>query len=120
MATAFAQRERDRRRLDDLEIVTSGTDPAEAVHDGVVAWIVDVGFDLSDRTPRAVEEATLAGCDYVATVGCSTPTLFDRVDARDWALADPDDADPDRVREIGDTVEERVVASFDEIEADRP
>jgi protein-tyrosine-phosphatase len=119
MATAFAERERDRRDLDDVEIVTGGTDPAEAVHDGVVAAMADAGFDLSDRTPRAVEEATLASCDYVATMGCSTLTLPDRVDARDWALADPDDADPDRVREIRDTVAERVVALFDEIEADR-
>ena len=37
MATAFAEREREQRGLEDsVEIVTGGTDPADAVHDIVV------------------------------------------------------------------------------------
>jgi len=42
----------------------------------------------------------------------------DTVDVRDWALEDPDGADPERARRIRDTVEERVEALFDEVEAD--
>jgi protein-tyrosine-phosphatase len=37
------------------------------------------------------------------------------VDVRDWALDDPDGKDPERVREIRDEVEQRVVALFDEL-----
>ena len=114
MATAFAERERARRGLTDrVEITTGGTQPAKAVHEEVIAAMEEVGFDLSGRRPREITDAELAACDHVATMGCSTLDL-DR-DVRDWALDDPDGASPERVREIRDEVERRVVALFDEL-----
>jgi protein-tyrosine-phosphatase len=116
MATAFAERERDERGLD-WELVTGGTRPAEAVHSEVVAAMREVGFDLADRTPREVSDAELADCDYVATMGCSTLSLPESVEARDWALDDPDGRSPEEVARIRDEIEARVVALFDEAEA---
>jgi protein-tyrosine-phosphatase len=120
MSTAFAERERERRGLDDrVEILTGGTHPAERVHDEVVDVMAEVGFDLSDRTPRAITTEELRSCDYVATMGCSTLDLGDAetdVDVRDWALDDPDGQDPERVREIRDEIEARVRALFDEVD----
>jgi len=122
MSTAFAERERRRRGLQDrIEILTGGTAPADAVHDVVIEAMDEVGIDVSDRTPRAITEAELRSCDVVATMGCSTldvGTVGDDVDVRDWALADPGEADLDDVREIRDEVEERVVALFDELTAE--
>lgn len=52
MATAFAERERDRRGLEDsVEIITGGTHPADSVHDEVVTVMQDHEIDLSDRVP---------------------------------------------------------------------
>jgi protein-tyrosine-phosphatase len=120
MSTAFAERERDRRGLqDDVVILTGGTHPADRVHGEVVEVMREAGFDLSDRTPREISTAELESCDYVATMGCSTLDLdadASRVDVRDWALDDPDGQDLDRVREIRDEIEGRVRALFDEIE----
>ncbi|NUC74419.1 low molecular weight phosphatase family protein [Haloterrigena sp. SYSU A558-1] len=122
MATAFAEREREARGLEDrVEILTGGTDPADAVHDGVLEAMADAGFDLSDRAPREITAAELRSCDYVATMGCSTldvGTVGEDVDVRDWALEDPGGKGPDRVREIRDEVERRVTALFDELEAE--
>jgi protein-tyrosine-phosphatase len=122
MSTAFAERERRRRGLQDrIEILTGGTAPADAVHDVVIEAMDEVGIDVSDRTPRAITEAELRSCDVVATMGCSTldvGTVGDDVDVRDWALADPGEADLDDVRDIRDEVEERVVALFDELTAE--
>jgi arsenate reductase len=117
MSTAFAERERDRRSLD-VEILTGGTHPAEAVHDEVIEAMADRDIDLSDRAPREITDAELRTCEYVATMGCSTLDLgdVDGVDVRDWALDDPDGAEPERVREIRDEIERRVTALFDEIE----
>ncbi|MFB6162108.1 MAG: low molecular weight phosphatase family protein [Halococcoides sp.] len=112
MATAFAERERDRRDRE-IDIVTGGTGPAESVHEGVVEAINEVGIDIADRTPRAVSSEELAACDVVATMGCSTLDLTG-VDTRDWALDDPDDADPERVRKIRGQVRRRVRDLFDE------
>jgi arsenate reductase len=122
MSTAFAERERERRTLgDSVEILTGGTDPADHVHEEVIDVMDEAGFALSDRTPREITLDDLRSCDYVATMGCSTLDVGDvgeTVDVRDWALADPDGADRDRVREIRDEIEQRVSDLFDDIEAD--
>ena len=120
ISTAFAERERAERGLeDDVEILTGGTHPAGHVHDEVVEIMAEVGFDLSDRVPREITTAELQSCDYVATMGCSTLDLDadgSTVDVRDWALDDPDSQNMERVREIRDEIEGRVSALFDEIE----
>ena len=121
MSTAFAERERRRRSLEDrIEILTGGTDPADAVHDVVVEAMDEVGIDVSDRTPRAITESELRSCDVVATMGCSTldvGTVGDDVDVRDWALTDPGEQELTEVRVIRDDIEERVIALFDELTA---
>ena len=123
MATAFAERERAKRGLEDVvEITTGGTRPAGSVHDIVVEIMAEAdegGIDLSDQTPREISTAELNACDVVATMGCSTLELdADGVDVREWALDDPDGADPETARRIRDTVEKRVAALFDEVETD--
>jgi arsenate reductase len=119
MATAFAEMEREARGLDEVEILTGGTHPADEVHEGVVSAMAEEGVDLSERTPRAITPRELEDCDYVATMGCSTLTLPADVEVRDWALPDPDGESPERVREIRAEVRDRVVALFDELEAER-
>ena len=118
ISTAFAERERERRSLEDrVEILTGGTRPAEHVHDEVIDVMEEIGIDLSDRTPREITLDELRTCDYVATMGCSTLDIGevgDEVDIRDWALDDPDGQDLDRVREIRDKIKGRVKALFDE------
>jgi protein-tyrosine-phosphatase len=116
MSTAFAERERARRGLEDrVVIVTGGTDPAERVHPEVVESMAELDIDLSGRTPREVTTEELKACDVVATMGCSTLELdADAVDVRDWALSDPDGRDEEGVRSIRDEIEENVVALFDE------
>ncbi|MFC7154686.1 low molecular weight phosphatase family protein [Halomarina halobia] len=119
MATAFAERERERRGLD-WEIRTGGTHPADRVHEEVIEVMAEEGFDLSDRTPREITTEELRPCDYVATMGCSTLDVSDAesaVDVRDWALSDPDGRDLEAVRAIRDEIEARVIALFNEAEA---
>lgn len=120
MSTAFAEREQERRGLEDsVEILTGGTRPADHVREEVVTVMDELDIDLSNRTPREVSTAELESCDVVATMGCSTLELdADSVDVRDWALDDPDGQDMDRVREIRDDIEQRVKALFDEFYPD--
>ena len=118
MSTAFAERERKRRGLEDsVEIITGGTHPADSVHEEVVTVMGDHDIDLSDRVPREVSTDELESCDVVATMGCSTLELAaEDVDVRDWALEDPDGQDLDAVRAIRDDIEQRVTDLFDEID----
>ncbi|AGB37654.1 arsenate-mycothiol transferase ArsC [Natronococcus occultus] len=120
MATAFAEREREARELEDaVEIVSGGTHPASSVHNVVVEAMAEKGVDLSDRTPRAISDSELEGSDYVATMGCSTLELDADTDVRDWNLEDPHGQELERVRKIRENVRERVEALFDELEAER-
>jgi len=117
MATAFAERERERRGLEGrVEILTGGTDPADSVHDIVVEVMAELDIDLSDRQPKSISTAELESCDYVATMGCSTLELDTStgVEIRDWALTDPHGQDLETVRAIRDEVEGNVVSLFDE------
>lgn len=118
MSTAFAERERALRGLEDcVEILTGGTRPADAVHEGVVKVMDEAGFDLGERSPREISIAELRSCDYVATMGCSTldvGEVGEDVDVRDWALEDPEGKDCDQVREMRNEIEQRVIKLFDE------
>ena len=115
MSAAFARREADRRDLD-VEVLTGGTDPADAVHPEVVEVMDELDVDLSGREPREIPTDVLESCRLVATMGCSTLDLDADVDVRDWALPDPDGKDLDRVREIRDETERRVREVFEELE----
>ena len=115
MAAAFAHREADRRDLD-VEVLTGGTDPADAVHPEVVEVMDERGIDLSGREPREISTDELESCRLVATMGCSTLELDADVDVRDWALPDPHGEDRERVRTIREEVESRVESVFDALE----
>nr|WP_245809889.1 ArsC family transcriptional regulator [Halorubrum vacuolatum] len=113
MATAFAERERAARGLEDeVEIITGGTAPADAVHEVVVEALAEVGLDVAERTPKQISEMTLEASDFVATMGCSTLELDD-VDTEDWPLEDPGERPIEEVRPIRDEIERRVTALFD-------
>ncbi|WP_245547783.1 arsenate-mycothiol transferase ArsC [Halovivax ruber] len=119
LATALAERERDRRGLEAVEIVTGGTDPADAVHPVVADAMAEAGLDPVDREPRAITPDELAACDVVCTMGCSIDGICPatwRGDARDWDLPDPHGADIETVREIRATIADRVRNLFDELE----
>lgn len=119
MSAAFARQERERRPLENIEIITGGTRPAEQVHEEVLESMQEVGIDLSDRTPRRLSTAEMESCDYLATMGCSTLELdadTAAVDVRDWALDDPDGMDREALGELREEIRHRVSALFDEIE----
>jgi arsenate reductase len=70
MAHAFARRERARRELDGIGLVTGGTRPAETLHPGVVEAMQERGIDIAGRTPRPVTVEELRDSDLVVTMGC--------------------------------------------------
>lgn len=118
LATTFAERERDRRGLDGVEIVTGGTDPRDRVDDNVVAALREQGIDISDRSPRRITADDVADADYVVTMGCSVdefaPDGWDGTAER-WELDHSGDG-LDAVRAQRDEIENRVSEFFDGIE----
>lgn len=119
MATAFAEREREQRGVEDeIEILTGGTQPADHVHEEVVRVMQENDIDLAETTPREITPEELQEADYVITMGCSAHDVCPATwsgESRDWGLDDPDGQDVDRVREIRDEIEQRVSDLFDEL-----
>lgn len=123
MATAFARREREQRGVEDeIEILTGGTQPADHVHEEVLAVMQEEGIDLSDRTPREITPAELQDIDLVVTMGCSVRDVCPAIwggENRDWGLDDPHGKSVEEVRRIRDEVKQRVTDLFDELLAER-
>jgi protein-tyrosine-phosphatase len=121
MATAFAERERERRGVS-VGVVTGGTEPADEVHEVVADVMEEEGFRIRDRTPREVTADELADADYVVTMGCSAEDVCPATfvgENRDWDLNDPGGASVEEARRIRDEVRSLVTELFDEIEDDR-
>ena len=120
MAAAFAERERADRELERVvEVHSSGTRPAESVHDEVVEAMAEVDIDVSDRSPTYVVPEDLETSHFVITMGCTVAEFNPEhygVESREWNLTNPDGEDMETVREVRDEIETRVGALFDEIE----
>ncbi|WP_255171754.1 low molecular weight phosphatase family protein [Natrononativus amylolyticus] len=120
MATAFAERERDRRDLaDEIELVTGGTDPRDHVHEAVVEALAEVGIDVGDRSPRTIADEDLIDADYVVTMGCDAADVAPNGwtgTAEQWDVSHPDG--DDAVRAQRDEIDRRVVGLFDRIASD--
>jgi protein-tyrosine-phosphatase len=120
MAAALAERERERRGLEEeVEINSAGTHPADHVHGVVVEAMAEVDVDVSDRVPRVVDLEDLERMDHVVMMGCYIaefdPNGFGG-DTREWDLPNPEGEDLETVRAVRDELESRVEDLFDEIE----
>jgi protein-tyrosine-phosphatase len=104
-------------KRDDIEVVSGGTDPAEAIHPTVVEVMGEKGYDLSDRSPTQITRDALEACDFVVLMGCtlSVEDIPPRVVVRDWGFVDPVDADLESVRAISTEIEQQVIELFDDL-----
>lgn len=83
--------------------------------------MLDVNIDLSSRGPRKITSSELADVDILVTIRSPTEDLRVGVHpdtVREWTVPDPADADLSTILDIRDEISDRVVALFDEIEAE--
>jgi arsenate reductase (thioredoxin) len=91
------------------EARSAGSRPAGELHEAVVEALEEVGIDVSDRTPRKLEEADVEWADIVVTMGCgdACPVLPGK-EYLDWNLPDPAGLCLEEVRELRAVIEQRV------------
>jgi arsenate reductase (thioredoxin) len=112
MAEALFERAADGRH----EVRSAGSRPAERVHPEVVEAMRELGADLSDRTPHALERADAEWADVVVTMGCGDECPF--IPGKryvDWDLEDPAGRPVADVRRIRDEIARRVDALLAEL-----
>ncbi len=102
------------------EIVASsgGVMLAESVNPFVVEAMKEKGIDISMNKPKSLTTAMAEGADKIITMGCSVekicpaPMLKNVID---WDLEDPKGKPLERVREIRDEIEKRVLQLIEEL-----
>ena len=113
MSQAFFERAAQGRH----SAASAGTTPADRVHPEVVEVMGELGVDLADRTPRALDRAMAEGADVVVTMGCGDECPY--IPGKryiDWELQDPKGLPLDQVRAIREEIAgrvDRLVAELD-------
>ena len=88
---------------------SAGTRPAERVHPEVVEAMAELGIDLAERTPRALDRSLAERADVVVTMGCGDECPY--IPGKryvDWELQDPSGLPLEQVRAIRDEIAGRV------------
>jgi arsenate reductase (thioredoxin) len=88
---------------------SAGTTPAERVHPEVVEVMGELGINLTDRAPRALDREMAEQADVVVTMGCGDECPY--IPGKryiDWELQDPKELPIGDVRAIRDEIAGRV------------
>jgi protein-tyrosine-phosphatase len=87
----------------------AGSVPADEVQPAVVDALDELGIDISARTPRRLTRDDVEWADLVVTMGCgdACPVLPGK-EYVDWNLPDPAGLCLDEVRELRNTIAQRV------------
>jgi protein-tyrosine-phosphatase len=112
MAAAFLRR----RAGDAIEVRSAGTTPADEIQQTVRAAMAEVGIDLGDAVPAALEVEAVEAADVVITMGCGDACpVFPGKRYLDWELDDPAGRPIEEVRGIRDDIDRRVAGLVAEL-----
>ncbi len=94
---------------DRVEVLSAGSQPADAVNPAAVAAMAEVGIDLATATPKLLTDAAVQEADVVVTMGCGDACpIYPGKRYEDWPLDDPAGRGLEAVRPIRDAIRERV------------
>ncbi len=109
MAEAFA-------RKYDLAASSAGTVPSSKVNPLVAQVMIEKGLDISSNSPKSLTLQMIKDASLVVTMGCSVEEACPRPMLAqmqkklvDWNLEDPRGKPIERIREIRDDIERRVI-----------
>jgi arsenate reductase len=101
---------------DDVEVLSAGSAPKDAINPVAVAAMAEVGIDIAGNTPKVLTVDAVRESDVVITMGCgdACPIFFGKR-YEDWELDDPAGQGIEAVRPIRDAIRDRVEALLAEI-----
>lgn len=114
MAEAFAKHYGEGK----IEVMSAGTMPSKEVNPVVIRVMQEKGIDISKNKPKSLGTKMVQEADVVVVMGCDArdfcpaPLLKKVVN---WELEDPKGKPIERVRQIRDDIERRVMKIVNEI-----
>jgi arsenate reductase len=115
MAEAFANHYRKGK----LIASSAGTEPADKVNLLVVEAMKEKGIDISENKPKLLDKKMIEEANTVITMGCSVEEscpapLFKKPIS--WELEDPKDKQFEKIRQIRDEIEKKVLNLVSEVD----
>jgi arsenate reductase (thioredoxin) len=102
-----------------VHVRSAGSDPAESIHQNVVQAMEEIGVDLSQEFPKPLTDEVVRAADVVITMGCGDACpIYPGKKYEDWTVTDPAGKSLDEVREIRDSIDERVRRLISELTAE--
>ena len=99
-----------------VRVLSAGSEPAAAIHPGVLEVMAERGIDLFDAVPKRLDDAAVREADVVVTMGCGDACpVYPGKRYEDWELPDPTGRSVEEVRPIRDEIDRRVRALVDEL-----
>jgi arsenate reductase (thioredoxin) len=96
----------------DYETISAGTVPTSQINSIAVEVMKEVGIDISKQKPKDLTEDMMRNATSIVNMGCMDdkfcPALF-VPKVIDWGIEDPKDKPIEKVREIRDEIEKRVL-----------
>lgn len=102
-----------------LHAESGGTKPADRIHPGVRIIMENNGHDITDLTPKMVDEDIVKSADMVITMGCGVdsaecPSIV-YADVQDWGIVDPVDKNLDETQYIYDEIFKKVTKLINDL-----
>jgi arsenate reductase (thioredoxin) len=94
---------------DDVRAESAGQEPADAPWPEVVEAMREVGIDISNRKPKKIDLEMQLHADWAITLNCAAVGPYVPGMVEDWDVEDPRGKPFEKVREIRDDVERRVI-----------
>ena len=102
---------------DRVRAVSAGTKPVEDIDPVVVKVMREVRIDISHQKPKGLTPELVEQADKVITMGCGVeevcPATF--VETEDWGIDDPSGRSLEKVREIREQIQAKVLELLEEI-----
>jgi arsenate reductase (thioredoxin) len=98
------------------EVISAGTVPTSQINPIAVEVMKEVEIDISKQKPKDLTEDMARNATVIINMGCMDdkfcPALF-VPKVIDWSIEDPKDKPIEKVREIRDEIEKRVLEIID-------
>lgn len=94
---------------DRVEAGSAGSRPSGRVNTRAVAFMKEVGYDLTTHTSKSLDQFNGQEVEVAVTMGCGDECPLVRARRREeWQIPDPKDLPPEQYREVRDLIERKV------------
>lgn len=99
-----------------VDVLSAGSAPKDSINPIAVEAMREKGIDISENSPKILDDAFVRASDVVITMGCGdTCKYYPGKRYEDWQLDDPAGQGIEAVRVIRDEIEARVRQLLSEI-----